>query len=487
MKTPKLTKLRFSIWFYFLLFTLVLVLVMWVVQLFLFDSFYQGEKEQSTRRAGVEMTEQFNVEGEVTQVMFNAWMKKTIDLAEDGYSLYLAKFENGKVSFETIYGASGIIDDEESNFSTAEQEIVSYGITSYLSGTSDYVLEKYTYDSADSYYVFTSKIKNQRFGEVYLIISTGQRSLNESIGAIQLQFIIVTAILLVLSFFLSMYISNKLSKPIIDMSQTAKKWAQGDETVTFYASDYMELSELADALNYAKDGISKTGRLQADLIANVSHDLKTPLTMIKAYAEMIRDISGGNREKRNMHTQIIIDETDRLTMLVNDILDLSKLQNGINQLNLTRFDLSALCNKVLLQMNDFVERDGFTIISEIEPDLYVEADEKRIEQVIYNLVGNSINYTGEDKTIKFHLAKKDDIILLEIFDSGKGISKENVTTIWEKYYRASETHKRPVKGTGLGLSIVKTILENHNLRFGVVTKEGVGSNFFVEFTESKNE
>ena len=147
-----------------------------------------------------------------------------------------------------------------------------------------------------------------------------------------------------------------------------------------------------------------------------------------------------------------------------------------------------MVERVIYRFNDFISAKGYIIESHIEPEAFTECDEKKIEQVVYNLIGNSINYTGEDKTVKVFLTKKDDdCILLEIMDSGKGIPAEQIDTIWEKYYRFSETHQRPVKGTGLGLSIVKTILENHKLRFGVISKKGCGSNFFVEFKGIKDD
>ena len=267
-----------------------------------------------------------------------------------------------------------------------------------------------------------------------------------------------------------------------------KKWAQGDANVNFRPCKgaYTEINELGEALNFAKDEISKSGMLQRDLLANVSHDLKTPLTMIRAYAEMIRDISGDNKEKREKHTQVIIDESDRLSMLVNDILNLSKLQSSVDEPDVSEINLSELTERVIGRFSDYVEKEGYTIEDHIAPDLITVVDEKKIEQVIYNLLGNSINYTGEDKTVKVFLAAENDYILLEIIDSGKGISQEKIDTIWERYYRFSETNTRPVKGTGLGLSIVKAILDSHKLQYGVRSKKDCGSNFFVKFKRVKN-
>ena len=209
--------------------------------------------------------------------------------------------------------------------------------------------------------------------------------------------------------------------------------------------------------------------------------------MIKAYAEMIRDISGDNKQKRDAHTNVIIDEADRLAMLVNDILDLSKLQNSSDAVVLSQVNLSELVERVIYRFTDFTEASGYKLDCNVESDLFTECNEQQIEQVVYNLIGNSINYTGDDKTVKISLKRSENRgLLLEIIDSGKGIAPDQIDTIWEKYYRFSETHQRPVKGTGLGLSIVKTILQNHKLRFGVISKKDVGSNFFVEFKDLDN-
>jgi signal transduction histidine kinase len=242
------------------------------------------------------------------------------------------------------------------------------------------------------------------------------------------------------------------------------------------------MAELARALNFAKDELSKTDRMQKELIANVSHDFKTPLTMIKAYSSMIKEISGDIPEKREKHAQVIIDETDRLASLVNDMLDLSKIRSGLNELKMSTFDLTAYLYDVLARFEDFVRAQGYSFVLHIDEGIFTRADEVKVGQVLYNLIGNAINYTGEDKKVFVSLrATKDGVARFSVRDTGAGIKKEDISVIWDRYYRSSETHKRPVKGTGLGLSIVKTILEKHNFRFGVESEVGHGSLFYVDF------
>lgn len=484
MKVKKLAKLKYNIWFYFILFAVGIFALIWVFQIVLFDGIYQQKKFNDLKDKGNYISRQFNTSEEVTSATLNTWIKETIDLAEQGYSLYLVDYVDGVImGIETIYGEQAGRND----FSESEISVISEGLRYYIQEADEYSCRKYDYTDNDTYYIYTTAVSNSRFGSTFLVISTAQNSLDASISVIQIQLAIVSVIVLALSLLLALYIANKLANPIIEMSKTAKSWAEGDENVTFNASSYQEIAELADALNYAKEGIAKTGSLERDLLANVSHDLKTPLTMIKSYAEMIRDISGDNKQKRDLHTQVIIDEADRLTMLVNDILDISKTQNGMNELNLASVNLSELCETVLFRFSDFAKSAGYKIITDIDADLFAKIDEKKIEQVIYNLVGNSINYTGEDKTIFVSLKKKENKIVFQTIDTGKGISKEKIDNIWKKYFRESETHQRPIKGTGLGLSIVKAILESHNLRFGVISEKDVGSNFFIEFIGEDDE
>ena len=180
--------------------------------------------------------------------------------------------------------------------------------------------------------------------------------------------------------------------------------AKGDFTVDFKGEyTYAEMDALAETLDYAKEEIGKSDQLQKEVLANVTHDLKTPLTMIKAYASMIQEISGNNPEKRAKHTQVIIDESDRLTALVNDILNLSKIRSGMDSLKLQEFNLSEFIHTVLERFDYLTETKGYTLVRDIDDELYTEADTEKLEQVVYNLVGNAVNYTAEDKKITVSL------------------------------------------------------------------------------------
>ena len=492
MKGNNLRQLKYNIWTYFILYTAVIVVVLWVLQIVFLDSFYQRVRRNNLIEFGNEITDLMN-EKNLNNDTIDDWINSYVRANESGIYSYLAHYDNDVLIVESPYSTffpnenkpqtNGPEKVENSSIFEDAINALSAGIELENEYVCDYFVGN---DSVTPFCVYASKIKND-LGEYCLIMIASNEAISETLGVIQYQLIIATIIVIFISFVLAWAISTKLAEPIRRMSTTAKRWAEGDSNVLFSGNSYDELNELAEALNFAKEGLAKAGSLQRDLLANVSHDLKTPLTMIKAYAEMIRDLSGDNKVKRDQHTNVIIDEADRLAMLVNDILNLSKLQNNSDVMDITQVNLSELIERVIYRFENFMSEKGYFIERDLDSDLFTMCDEQKIEQVVYNLIGNSINYTGADKTVKVRLHAKDDVILLEIIDSGKGISTEQIEGIWEKYYRFSDTHQRPVKGTGLGLSIVKTILQNHRLRFGVISKKGIGSNFFVEFKVIKDE
>ena len=340
---------------------------------------------------------------------------------------------------------------------------------------------------ADVFHYGSDIMKAQKVGYMgegaYVLVTYSLTSVHGTVKTLQIYLIIVGVIVLLGSLLVTYAFSQKLTRGLKSMSDTAVKLAEGDYTVKFTNADYTEMAQLSDTLNYVRDEVKKSEDFRREILANVSHDLKTPLTMIKAYASMIKEISGDNKEKREKHLQVIIDEADRLTGLVNDVLSVSKLQSNIEEINFKVFNLTELVYGIINRFGYLQESQGYNLMVDIDKDLYTRADEEKISQVIYNLLGNAANYTGKDKTV--YISLKADLdgkrIKFSVRDTGNGISKEALPEIWDRYYRVKENHQRPVKGTGLGLNIVKVILQNHAFDFGVDSAIGEGSTFWVDF------
>ena len=320
----------------------------------------------------------------------------------------------------------------------------------------------------------------------YVFLFTMLSNVNKNYNLVKDQLIYITIVVIILAIVLSLLLAKIFSEPIVKITEKSKLLANGNFNVEFEKDGIKEIDELADSLNYLKNEVSKTDQYRRDLMANVSHDLKTPLTMIKAYAEMVRDITYKDKKKREDNLNVIIEETDRLNLLVGDILTLSKLQANSDILEIETFDLKKEIVGILKRYDYLKETEGYEVIVNMPEELIVRADKKKINQVIYNLVNNALNYTGNDKKVYINVTEDKKDYLVEIIDSGKGIAQEDIEHIWDKYYKKDKNHRRNVVGTGLGLSIVKEILECHDMSYGVRSIKNKGTTFYFRIKRINN-
>ncbi len=298
----------------------------------------------------------------------------------------------------------------------------------------------------------------------FLFINTVITPVDSTVETLQTQLILVTGVLLIAAMLLAGMISRRVTQPIIRVNEAARELSWGRYSPPEERRSYREIEELNDTLTEAARELSQVERLQHELIANISHDLRTPLTMIGGYAEVMRDIPG---EASAENLQIVIDETNRLTSLVSELLDFSRLQTGHTAMEDADFDLTRAITEIVQRVAVLTGADGYTVNFAPDAQVFVHADEKRIGQVVYNLVGNALTYTGEDKTVTITQTVAEGSVRIAVSDTGKGIAPEELPRIWNRYYRAQESHKRAVIGSGLGLSIVQGILEKHGARYGV--------------------
>jgi signal transduction histidine kinase len=216
-------------------------------------------------------------------------------------------------------------------------------------------------------------------------------------------------------------------------------------------------------------------------MANVSHDLRTPLALIYSYAELMNDFPD---EITPQQTQTIMDETKRLTSLVNDILDISQFETGIIELHNSYYCLTDNIVSTINRITELIKSNGYIIEFEHNAQIYVNTDEVKITQAFYNLLINAVNYSGEDKKITVWQLVSGDWVRIEISDNGEGITPENLPYVWDRYYKIDKKHKRAVTGTGLGLSIVKKIIDLHGSRYGVSSEIGKGSTFWFDINKN---
>ncbi len=320
--------------------------------------------------------------------------------------------------------------------------------------------------------------------EYFVLLDCELTPVSATVNTLQVQFLWTAFFLFCAALIFALVLSRVIATPLTAITQKASKLAAGNYTADFEGQGYREVEELAETLNFAAREIGATDHLQKELIANISHDLRTPLTMIKGYSEIMRDLPGENNAE---NAQIIIDETTRLSELVSDLLDLSKLQAGTKKPELEVFDLSALARDTMVRYETLIRHNGYRILFDTEGEAPVCADRGMILQVIYNLINNAVNYTGESLRVCVNITVKEGSVRLSVADDGEGIAPDMIDSIWDRYYRVDKVHNRAVIGTGLGLSIVKGILEAHGALYGVDSAVGVGSVFWFELPLVKNE
>ncbi len=498
---------------YFLLFAIALIVLLWLFQVVYLEKFYRAIKANEANKALDSLSE--------LVVEKNENLGSSIDALASEYNIAIAVFD---MSYDAVYGATYLFGANlsdlpvnvigefvelarenggrvevslEKNTDFIKNLESEYGIMDKMPG-----MDKNLTQEGDSSQheegsgqptdprgkinmiksVLYLQIVNTDSGEYLLVVNSQLSPVDATVNTIRIQLVWISIIMITMALIIATVVSKLVSRSIIRTNDTAKEFGKGNFDVHFDGGDYREIDELSETLNFAASELSKTENLRRELIANVSHDLRTPLTMITAYAEIMRDLPGENTPE---NVQVVIDEATRLTNLVNDMLDTSKLQAGVMKLEKSIYNLTDSIGAVMGRYNKLKEQDGYTIRFEYKDEVFVEADEFKIYQVIYNLVNNAINYTGEDKTVIVRQKVFAEHVRIEVTDTGEGISKEDIALVWDRYYKVDKTHKRAVMGTGLGLSIVKNILELHGAKYGVDSIPGKGSTFWFALPIAK--
>lgn len=281
---------------------------------------------------------------------------------------------------------------------------------------------------------------------------------------------VITAVLLAAALVLSLVLSRRFSRPIVAVTGAAKRMAAGDYSVKTPVTARDEIGQLTQALNELGDELGKTEELRRELIANVSHELRAPLTIIRGYAETVRDVTWPNEEKRTKQLDAIVEESARLGSLVTDILDYSKLQSGAESMHLQAFSCAQ-------ELGDHVGRFALAagqrdIVLELTcPEGDVLFDRAQFAQVVNNLLDNAVRHAKSASRIRVRGEAWGNAMRVSVENAGEPIPPEELPKIWDRYHRAPKQGEAGGLGTGLGLAIVKTILERHGVAYGVESDE----------------
>ena len=479
-----LRSIRFNLWGLFMLMTLFVLGIVWIFEIIFYSTFYVIFQRSDISKLGDMFTSEY------MQALDDEADIETLETLIGDY----ARENNVNIMVFRLddYG------EPDDVLSATVSGVQAAGMADELF---DYYLENIGYETplvADTtslaeveeslvIYGYMTSVYDVSVGisrDTYIYLSSELPSFSGARNTLAAQLTVITVSCLIVAAVVAFFGSGVAAKPMRELARRVRAKRRGKRKPLPVNTKFTEVNELSGAFNYAFEEAEKNNRFRRDLLANVSHDMKTPLTMIRAYSEMIRDISGGNKEKSAKQAQVIIDETDRLTALINEVVELSKLESGVLQLNVSEFDLSARVAETITRFGIMTEK-GYKLESDVQTGLLVRGDGDKRDRVVYNLIGNALNYTGAAKRVIVRCRAEGGVARVEVEDTGKGMTEEELRTAWDKNYRLAQD-KRRVVGSGLGLSIVKSILELHKTTFGVESEKGAGSVFWFELPLALN-
>lgn len=439
-----------------MLFSLAIAILLWVFQITLLNSFYKTIKYNEIKNTALDIAE--HLYDENAPEFLQAITKN------DGIDMMITDDEGTLLaSMTSVYSVFF-------NNLTADVCVGIYEQTQSSGG--EYLQWVESTSERDTYEEIIYVMTTSGDDPLLIILNARVTPVDSTVTTLKIQLWCVTAVMLILSLILAFTLSRRIAKPLININEGAKEIAKSNYNVQFIPHGSKEIRELSNTLNYATQELSKVEELRRELLANVSHDLRTPLTMISGYAEVMRDIPGENSPE---NLQVIIDEAERLNNLVSDLLELSKLEAGKIEYKIKKVNITKSIEEILTRYDKLID---FNFSFYHGKDVYVMGDELKISQVIYNLVNNAINYTGEDKAVTLTQIIDGNNVKIEITDSGEGIPQDKIKDIWDRYYKVDKSHKSAIVGTGIGLSIVKKVLDVHSGTYGVVSTLGKGSTFW---------
>lgn len=455
--------LKWKVILYFILFSIIIYLVFWFFQVIMINYFFKNMKIDNAEKSLVRLSEEISS------------MIKNEELADFETYTKLQEFLESKECSGWIFYA--VPDDNKLHvwYSSTGEQIDSDRFLGYWRTYLDQKEFQIRSSDQDNEYIIGKFIKLPT-KTVMIVIDSKLLPFESTIKVLSNQFIVISGLIIILAILFAAIMCNQIVKPITSLTKSAKELAKGRYQTEFSGYGYEEIDELSNALNYASLELSKLDLYQKELMANVSHDLRTPLTLITGYGEMLIDYP---QERTEENLQIIIDEGKRLTGLVNDILSLTKIETNAIELEIEAYNITGSIREIVHRQEKLIENLNIRIDFEYDQDVYIKADIEQLNQVIYNFINNAVNYVGDDKLVIVKQTIKDKFVTISVIDHGVGIPQDEIDNIWYRYYKA-KTHKRASVGSGLGLAIVRSILEKHGFEYGVKSEISSGSEFWVK-------
>ena len=376
--------------------------------------------------------------------------------------------------------------------------------TEILKKADNYVIQKQTDTRLSSeYMVLYGTLSNGNL----ILMRTAVESIRES-AKISNRFLIYVGMLaIVISAVITVFVSRRITTPVLALTDISKRMTELDFNAKYTPNAHRqnEIDELGEHFNRLSCTLEKTisklksanNELQQDIekkteidemrkefLSNVSHELKTPLALIQGYAEGLQECINDDAESRDFYCEVIMDEADKMNQMVKKLLTLNQLEFGNEVVPMERFDLTELIHGIVNSSSILLEQNGITVTFEENEPMDAWGDEFKVEEVVTNYLSNAIHHAEFDKQIRIWYTRKDKVVRVSVFNTGKQIPEEDLDNVWIKFYKVDKARTREYGGSGIGLSIVKAIMESFHRECGVIN-HGDGVEFWFELDTEK--
>lgn len=464
------------------MFAAIILGTLWLLQTVFLQSFYNGMAIRNTKRLAEEILGQIDSENFTEQldiwasegsalIFITDWEGKILYSTDEHSSVYQKRDQGGAGSSNPYRRQDGTLSWQE-----GARHNLPADYDAFLRRLKDSATGQVDYESKDgTAYVYGEALpESSSLGSAVLYMSTPLGGAGAAVGILRVQLLWVTLASLTLASVLAWLLARQFARPVTAITRQARRLPEGDSGVPYTAGFCKELDEVSRVLADTAVTLQKLENARRELLANVSHDLRTPLTMIRGYAEMVREISWSDEEKREQDLIVIMREADRLTALVNDILEYSAAQS--KEAERKPVNISEMVKEAAEPFMPLAQQKECEILCHVEPEIYALADAKHMGRVLYNLLDNGLRYT--EKRLTVTMERWGQAARVEIRDDGPGIPAEEIPLVWERYFTSKQ---RGGQGrSGLGLAITKELLSAQKARFGVDSQVDGGTAFWFE-------
>lgn len=442
---------------------IVLLIIEILLVLAVRSYYYSAARQYMTSKMNI-VTNAVMHNADDTTVNYNAEIRSVVESYADKDRIELMAVKT-----------DGSIDITSSGFSP-EKNVSMNDYTAAKQSSSGMATDVFELPSGEKVIAVTSMISARGSEFEALRMVSSMKGVDQQIVFIAVIITIVVAAVVLLIFFSGMFFIRSIVYPVLKIGGIARQFAKGDFSERIEKTSDDEIGELCDSINYMADELSNTEQMKNEFISSVSHELRTPLTAIKGWSETLTAVGGGDEETFKKGMRVITSETERLSQMVEELLDFSRIQDNRLQLQMATIDILAELGETVLIYQERARSLGIKL-DYYEPEMlpFVYGDKNRLRQVFINIVDNAIKYSDKGDTVSVEAYEQDNEVVITVSDTGIGISKEDLPKIKTKFFKANHTRR----GSGIGLAVADEIIARHDGTLTINSEQGVGTTVMI--------